>query len=56
MEVDEDYKNRMMEEGVTVVEDIDKAAWREAAQPVYDEYADEIGVDLLNQIQEMISK
>lgn len=56
MEVDEDYKNRMMEEGVTVVEDIDKAAWRKAAQPVYDEYADEIGVDLLNQIQEMISK
>ena len=55
-DIEVEYKEKMLEEGVSIVEDIDKAAWREAAQPVYDDYEDEVGRDLIKQIQEMTSK
>lgn len=56
METDEEYKRKMIEEGAVVVEDIDKTIWREAALLVYDEYTEEIGGELLKQIQEILAE
>ena len=55
-DIEVEYKEKMLEEGVSIVDDIDKAAWREAAQPVYDDYEDEVGRDLIKQIHDMTSK
>lgn len=55
-EADEKYKNMMIDEGATVVEEVDKNQWREAAQSVYDEYTAEIGQDLLDKIDEITAE
>ena len=52
---DEENKKIMIEEGATVIEDVDKSLWREAAQPVYDTYSAEIGTELLDSIQAVIN-
>ncbi len=52
---DEENKKIMIEEGATVIEDVDKSLWREAAQPVYDTYSAEIGTEFLDSIQAVIN-
>ena len=46
----------LIDEGATVVEEVDKNQWREAAQRVYDEYTAEIGQDLLDKIDEITAE
>ena len=48
----------MIEEGATFVEaeELDKELWREAAQPVYDQYISEKGSELLDEIQSVIDE
>jgi len=53
-QTDVEYLQALKDDGINVIEDIDKDLWREAVQPIYDEYADQIGVELLQQIQDMI--
>ena len=53
-ESDTEYLQKLKDEGVTVIEDIDKALWREAVQPVYDKYEDRIGKELLQRIQDKL--
>lgn len=50
------YKEKMIEEGAEFIdaEDVDKELWREASQPVYDEYASSIGQDVLDEVQAII--
>lgn len=55
-EVEQEYKQKMLDEGVNIVEDVDKDLWRQAAEPVYEEYSQEVGPELIQQIQEMTSK
>ncbi|GGG71815.1 periplasmic substrate-binding transporter [Salipiger pallidus] len=42
---------QMKENGMQVVESIDKAAWAEAVQPAYDEYADRYSPELIERIR-----
>lgn len=42
---------QMKENGMQVVETIDKAAWAEAVQPAYDEYADRYSPELIERIR-----
>lgn len=53
---DIDYLQAMKDEGIHVIEEIDKDLWRQAVQPVYDQYEDQIGVELLQRIQDMIDE
>lgn len=55
---DAEYKQIMIEEGATFVEaeELDKELWREAAQPVYDQYISEKGSELLDEIQSVIDE
>ncbi len=55
-EADEKYKGMMIDEGATVVEDVDKSQWRDAAQGVYDQYAPEIGQELLDKIEKITAE
>ena len=52
---DVDYLEALKADGVKIIEDIDKELWREACQPVYDKYKDQIGEDLLQRIQEKMN-
>ena len=53
---DIDYLQALKDEGINVIEEIDKDLWRQAVQPVYDQYEDQIGVELLQRIQDMINE
>jgi len=53
---DVEYLEALKEDGVKIIEDIDKELWRETCQPVYDEYQEQIGEELLRQIQEKLSQ
>ena len=46
---------KLQDEGVQIVTDIDKALWLEAVQPLYDQYRDVIGADLLQRIQDAMA-
>ena len=48
------YLQSLKDEGINVIEDIDKDLWRQAVQPVYDKYQDRIGTELLQRIQDKI--
>lgn len=50
-ELDNKFKQDMIDEGCTISEDIDKQVWRDAAQVVYDQYSESIGQDLIDQIE-----
>lgn len=50
-ESDAVYKKKLEDAGAKIITDVDKQAWKEAAQPVYDKYRDKIGADLLDSIQ-----
>ena len=55
-EIDGGIKQRFIDENlITVVEltDEERAAFREAVQPVYDKYADKIGADLIEKAIEI---
>ena len=55
-EIDSGIKQRFIDENlITVVEltDEERAAFREAVQPVYDKYADKIGADLIEKAVEI---
>lgn len=52
---DTEYLQKLQDEGVQIVTDIDKALWLEAVQPVYDQYRDVIGADLLQRIQDAMA-
>lgn len=54
-ESDDDYMELLEKDGVKIIKDIDKAAWRKAVQPVYDKYEPEIGSELLDEIRAMIN-
>jgi tripartite ATP-independent transporter DctP family solute receptor len=47
------YKAALTQEGATVIEDIDKAAWRKACQSVYDQYSAKIGADLIKKVSDV---
>ncbi|MBQ9061284.1 MAG: TRAP transporter substrate-binding protein [Eubacterium sp.] len=49
---DDEYMQKLLDEGVNIITDIDKALWKEAVQPVYDKYRDRIGAELLERINE----
>ena len=49
---DIEYLEALKKDGVKIIEDIDKELWREACQPVYDKYKEQIGEELLQRIQE----
>lgn len=49
-EADGVYRDKMRQDGATVIEGIDKSLWRAASQPVYDQYAKEVGEDVLARI------
>lgn len=53
-ECDVQYLQALRDEGINVIEDIDKDLWRQAVQPVYDKYQDRIGKELLQRIQDKI--
>lgn len=48
---------RLEQEGCSVIrpEDVDKAAWRSALQPVYDQYQDKIGTELVQEVMSVIN-
>lgn len=50
---EEEYMQALKDEGAYVIEDIDKAVWRAACQPVYDQYRDIIGEDLIKQVEDI---
>lgn len=52
---DTEYLKKLQDEGVQIVTDIDKALWLEAVQPLYDQYRDVIGADLLQRIQDAMA-
>lgn len=54
-QTDEEALEAMKAEGIHIIEDIDKSLWREAVQPVYDKYADQIGRELLQRIEDKIA-
>ncbi|MPM88699.1 hypothetical protein SDC9_135803 [bioreactor metagenome] len=41
---------------VTILTPEQKAEFQKAVQPVYDEYANEIGADLIKQVQDLIAE
>ena len=47
---EKEYSESMKKEGVTIVEDVDVAAWSKAVQPTYDQYAKTIGADLIKKV------
>ena len=53
---DTEYLQKLQDEGIKVITEIDKTLWQEAVQPIYDEYRDEIGAELLQRIQDKISE
>lgn len=55
---EEDIKAKMAEKGVTVVElsEEERAKWQEATQPVIEEFADEVGQDLIDKARQTISE
>ena len=53
-EADGIYREKMTKDGAVIVEDIDKSVWRAASQPVYDQYAKEVGQDVLAKIREAL--
>lgn len=55
-ELEEEDHQRMIEEGVEVIElsDEELAKFREAVQPIYEKYADEIGQDLIDAAQSYV--
>lgn len=55
-EWNQDYKEELKEEmTVTELTDDERAEWQEAVQPVYDEFEDEIGKDLIQAVQDEVS-
>ena len=55
IESDEECLKLLEEEGAIVVEDIDKQLWQDAVQPIYDQYEDQIGEELLQRIRDKIA-
>lgn len=55
-ELEEEDHQRMIEEGVEVIElsDEELTKFREAVQPIYEKYADEIGQDLIDAAQSYV--
>lgn len=53
---DIDYLQALEEEGIDVIEEIDKDLWLEAVQPVYEQYQDKIGTELLQRIRDKIAE
>ena len=53
LSLDSDSENleKLQAEGVKVITEIDKAVWKEAVQPLYDQYRERIGADLLDRIE-----
>jgi tripartite ATP-independent transporter DctP family solute receptor len=49
---EKEYAEAMRKEGVTIIEDVDIAKWRQAVQPTYDQFEKEIGADLIKQVQD----
>lgn len=49
------YLQALKDEGINVIEEIDKDLWRQAVQPIYDKYEEQIGAELLQRIQDMIN-
>ena len=47
--------DEMAAAGCTIVDDVDVAAFQEAAAPVYDEYREIIGSDLLDRALEFLA-
>ena len=50
IKMEEESLSVLKENGVTITEDVDKQAFRDAMKPVYEKFADQIDQDLLNQI------
>ncbi|MBQ9321817.1 MAG: TRAP transporter substrate-binding protein [Eubacterium sp.] len=51
LDSDSEYLEKLQAEGVKVITEIDKAVWKEAVQPLYDQYRERIGADLLDRIE-----
>ena len=50
---EKEYSEAMKKEGVTIVEDIDMAAWQKAVQPTYEQFKNKIGADLIKKVQDI---
>ncbi|WP_347551298.1 TRAP transporter substrate-binding protein [Pseudalkalibacillus hwajinpoensis] len=51
-EMEEEMIADLKEQGMQIVEDVDKKAFQEATKSVYDQYSDQVGADLIKQIQD----
>ncbi|RBW67959.1 TRAP transporter substrate-binding protein [Bacillus taeanensis] len=51
-EMEEEMIADLKEQGMQIVENVDKKAFQEATKSVYDQYADQVGADLIKQIQD----
>lgn len=50
-DAEQDQIQSLIDSGMTVTTDVDKAAWRKAVQSVYDKYYDVFGKDLIESIE-----
>lgn len=48
----EEYKNELEANGMTIIEDVDIEAFRKATEPVYDEFQNVIGKEILDLLRE----
>ncbi len=57
-ELDEDYAQKLRDAGMAVTElsPEQKAVWQEAVAPVYEQFSDKIGADLIARVQEIMAK
>ena len=46
----------MKAEGLIVVEDVDREAFREAVQPMYEKYRDIIGADFMDEVLSRVAE
>ncbi|MCA0987294.1 TRAP transporter substrate-binding protein [Guptibacillus algicola] len=55
-EMEEEMISGLKDEGMNVVEEVDKKAFQKATESVYDEYADQVGEDLIKKIQDAVNE
>ncbi len=51
-DMEEEMIADLKDQGMEIVEDVDKEAFRKATKSVYDQYSDQVGADLIKQIQD----
>lgn len=55
-EIEANAYEAMKAEGLIVVEDVDREAFREAVQPMYEKYRDIIGADFMDEVLSRVAE